>query len=529
VNFKPSSSNLGLRGPKVLTLQADQGGSVAAFEFQATALSATSSAYITTVTSSNAGFATLAGKTAIGGKITQELKLTNGTGLGLTSVAIAFATPARDLTDFSTTAIDLTDGGVTGACATTTTATTFDLPAGQGCTFLVTFAPLVAFADDDATTPDYVRWATVNATSGSTVIKMGILGVVQSPAKLTVTPVPLTGASSVDFGEVALNSTKALPFVVTNVGDTATKTLAVSSSTGAFTADAGCNVALAAGQSCTVNVTVHTAGTLGPIGPGTITVTDTAATPTVVTTKTFDVAATGVLSSVLTLPVGPLDFGTVTVGAASSTTLTTATITVSNVASGQTTGAITISLDDTKNFTIAANNCVATLATDPVITLAGGKTCTVVVQFTPQSVPTGGVISATLSAASTPGGTATVTVKGTAQSTMYFAAPDTLTPAITTVAPANDGTGTTLPVVRRTTEAAKTALLGAAAISGTDAASFSVIDDGCYGSLLDSAEYCTVTVRSSATGTTAKTATLTVGDGTSGNTATVTLTYPPTT
>jgi hypothetical protein len=501
VFFKPSALvAAGVRAAKLFTIAADQGGAVAAYSFTATSLSASNSAYFSTAGGTALGFATFVGKTPVGGTTTMELQFNNGTPAALTGVTLGVASGFG--TEFST--IDLTDGGAITKCAAS--GTTFDVAAGSSCTFLVSFKPVAAI---NVGATNIVRWASITAsTTAALPGTAGLLGLVQTPASLSVTPVPVSPATSVSLGEVALNSTKAQAFVVTNTGETATKTLAVTSSAAAYTADAGCNVALAAGQACTVNVTVHTAGTLGPIAAN-ITVSDAVATGT--TTTTFAVTTTGVISSVLSLPVGPLDFGSVVVGNAA----TAQTITVSNVASGQTSGPVAVALDDAVNFTITSNGCFDTV-NNVARTLAGGATCAVVVNYTPTAVPAGGVTTAHLTATGTPGGTASVTLTGTATSTLKF----NVTTAVPTVA------GDAFTVSRLSTAAPRTAVLGAAAIGGTDAALFAVVSDECYGSTIADSESCVVTVQYiGGTVTGAKTATLTVSDGTSANTATMALTH----
>jgi hypothetical protein len=146
----------------------------------------------------------------------------------------------------------------------------------------------------------------------------------------------------------------------------------------------------------------------------------------------------------------------------------------------------------------------------------GGDTCSVVVNYKPTTVPATAVTTAHLTATGTPGGTASVTLTGTATSTLKF----NVTTAAPTVA------GDTFTVSRLSTSAPRTALLGAAAIGGTDAALFAVVSDGCYGSTIAGSESCSVTVQYiGGTVTGAKTATLTVSDGTSANTATMALTH----
>ena len=90
INFKPGAT-LGLRGPKLLTLSADAGGSVALFNLQGTSLSATASAWTTTAVGTINGFSALTGTTPKGGTTTQELLFTNGSGANLNASAVAIA------------------------------------------------------------------------------------------------------------------------------------------------------------------------------------------------------------------------------------------------------------------------------------------------------------------------------------------------------------------------------------------------------------------------------------------------------
>ncbi len=526
INFKPGAT-LGLRGPKLLTLSAAAGGSVALFNLQGTSLSATASAWTTTAVGTINGFSALTGTTPTGGTTTQELLFTNGSGANLTDSAVAIAGGNTFNSEFT---VDLSDGGAATKCADTSAATTITLANGQSCTMLVSFKPVAVYS-----TTNFYRWASVTI-AGAT---QTVFGTVQSPASLTAAPAPVSPATSVSLGEVALNSTKALAFVVTNGGQTATQTLAVTSSDPAYTVDTGCNVALAAGQTCTVNVTVHSGGTLGPIpagGPATISLDDTGATPTAgTTTATFDVTATGVINAALSLPVGPVTFGTVIVG--NSTTTAPTAITVTNVAHGQTTGPLAVTLDDAVNFTITNNYCkdvngvaltldgngnsvaaIPATSTTPSAPQRTSSTCEVWVAYKPQTVPATGGATAHLSVAGTPGGTATVTLTGTPQSALTFAlAGSPQTPAVT---------GTSFTVNMADTTAGKaTALLLPASLSGTGAALFEVVNDGCYGASLpaDGTGTCTVTVQYIG-GTATGTAMLTVSDGSTGNGNTATLT-----
>jgi hypothetical protein len=514
ITFTPVATvtTAGTTVTKLFTLSATSGGSVAFFNLKATAL-ASATPWLSSVAGSR-GFSAFAAKTPAGVPVTLEMKFTNGTTAPLTISTVTLAL-AADVPSFTSNfAIDLNDGGAATHCAATGAVIDHALAAGQSCTFLATFNPSAWAADS------VFRWASVTATqagAGGFVVTEGLFGQVQAPAQLTVLPVDGT-VGTVQVGEVVAGQTGTKALVVTNIGQTATKILAVTSTgsnMGAWTADTGCNVALAAGDTCTVNITVQVGSTTGAFA-GTITVSDTAATPTVgTTTATATMNATVVNPALLTLPVGPLNFATAVIVGNTSAVGERRSIVVTN-GSGRATTTATVALDDQTDFTIVSNGCLDTSTTPATaLTLAGGDTCTVTVDFIPQSVPATGVISGHLTIVGT---TASVTLTGTAKSTLSFGS--------ASAAPAAGGS--TYTVTKSATPATGvTAFLTAASLGGTDAALFAVITDGCYGSTLSASDTCQVTVQyigGTVTGT--KTATLTVSDGTSGNTAVMTLNHP---
>lgn len=532
ITFTPVATvtTAGTTVTKSFTLSATGGGSVAFFNLKATALAsaAPGSAWLSSVAGSR-GFSAFAAKTPASVPVTLEMKFTNGTSAQLVTGTVTLAL-AADVPSFTSNfAIDLNDGGAATHCAATGAVIDHALAAGQSCTFLATFDPSAWAADS------VFRWASVTATqagAGGFVVAEGLFGQVQAPAQLTVLPADGTVGTPIQLGEVQVGQTGTKAIVVKNIGETATKTLAVTSAganLGAWTADAGCNVALAAGDSCTVNVSAQVGATTGAFG-GTIQVADTLATPTAGNTlATATVNATVVNPALLTLPVGPLSFTTaVLVG--NTNVGERLTILVTNGSGRKTTSPVTVSLDDAANFTIVTNYCldatgakialdglgtaIAALGTVPART---SSTCTVLVDFMPQSVPAGAVITGHLGVSGSPdGGTATVALKGTAASTMSF--------NVASAAPLV--TGNAYTVTRAAAATGETAFLTAASLGGTDAALFAVITDGCYGSTLSASDTCQVKVQYiGGTVTGAKTATLTVSDGTSGNTAVMTLTH----
>ncbi len=185
-----------------------------------------------------------------------------------------------------------------------TTACPSSLPAGASCAISVTFTPTeigtltgtISVAEGADGSPQQV------ALSGT--------GADAAVLAVTVTPASLT------FGSQVVNSTSPADTVtLTNTGNTSLS-LASVSVTGNFAQTNKCGKSLAAGASCTVNVTFTPTAVGSPTG--TLSFSDNApASPQVV-----HLYGTGVAAGTLAANPTSVSFGTVTVGQTGSATLT---------------------------------------------------------------------------------------------------------------------------------------------------------------------------------------------------------------
>jgi hypothetical protein len=200
----------------------------------------------------------------------------------------------------------------------------------------------------------------------------------------------------------------------------------------------------------------------------------------------------------------------------------------------QTSGALAIALaGNTDSYTLDKSDCMADATTG--VKLASTESCVVTVTFEP-ATHTGttapGDVTTTLSVTATPGAATakTVAITGHSKSALnFFATAASGTPLTSPQAVLATG-GLTLYVKKSTSGASD--LLSTAGISGGDVASFYVTQNTCLFNPLPSAieanGACTISVQYiGGTTTTAKSTTLTVSDGTTGNTNAITLTFTP--
>jgi len=228
------------------------------------------------------------------------------------------------------------------------------------------------------------------ATPGGTV-RANLAGTALTPAALALTP------STTDFGAIPVGGTSAPQiFTLTNTGQQ-TAGVPAFLLTGA---DAGqfvfamntCVAPLAAGATCTFQVR---------FSPTTTGVKSATASISSSPGGAVSAALSGTSITPATLALTPslTDFGTVALGSSAVQTYTLTNI-------GQQTAGVpslTRSGPDASEFLFVLNACTAPLAS--------GASCTFQVQFVPMTT---GPKSATVSATSTPGGTATASVAGTA-------------------------------------------------------------------------------------------------------------------
>ncbi len=230
------------------------------------------------------------------------------------------------------------------------------LAPGEECDVTLTFAPEQSTAY--SVTLDL---ASDSGSSGSVLLVARVI----EPGSLVVTP---ASGSSANFGDVAINTTVAGQFVLTNPGGEPSGRITLSSNDARFSPSAGdCNSLGAAGlidgASCTFSVsfTPNSAETLS----ASVTVTSVGAGDTALplTGRGRNAARLG----------GSNDFNFNTVIQGESATARTWTVTNDG---DLPTGTLTTTGANSE-FTVASNNCAGR-------SLAGGQSCTMLVGFTPQ-------------------------------------------------------------------------------------------------------------------------------------------------
>ena len=243
------------------------------------------------------------------------------------------------------------------------------LPGGSSCAVSVTFTPVAA-----GTVNGQLN-VTDDSSNAGPAQAVTLTGAGTAPAA-SVSPTSLHFSSQIvgttsAAKSVTLQSTGTGPLQVTNVTATAP-----------FSQTNNCIGSIAAGASCTIQVS-FTPTAIGSAS-GSLTITDDAGTQTV--------SLSGTGSGPVSWSPSELDFGTVPVGATSAAK--TATLTNGGSASVSIAG-ITASA----GFAIASSTCGASLA--------AGASCTVGVTFTPT---TGGSVDGTLTATDSAAGSPQVTV-----------------------------------------------------------------------------------------------------------------------
>jgi FtsP/CotA-like multicopper oxidase with cupredoxin domain len=320
-----------------------------------------------------------------------------GTAVSLSPAVLAFGnqlvgttTAARTVTLINTGATALTVNGVsvTGANAADYTFTNNCGPsvaAGRSCTINVRFTPALAGASAAA-----LSVATADPASPSTVALSGT-GV--APVA-SVTPASLAFSSAMNVAAAAQAVT---------LSNTGTATLAINgislggTNPGQFAQTNGCGTSLAAGASCTINVT-FTPTTFGGVLTKTATLNVNVAAPA--TSQTVSLTGT-ILVPTYTLTPAALAFAKQSVG----TTSAAQTVTLANTGTAPLgVRGITLGGANPSNFA-QTSTCGASVA--------AGASCTIGVTFTPTRV---GARSATLNVrVSAPAVSQSVTLTGSGQ------------------------------------------------------------------------------------------------------------------
>lgn len=363
-------------------------------------------------------------------------------------------------------------GGACGSFTISAGTCTGSLAAGANCTFSATFNP-----DATGLRQGSLGW------SGSGTVPVSGIGLTAAALALS------TGIHA--FGDQVVGTTST-PFVftITNTGGvptTATPTAALGGADpGQFAIGAStCSGALAGGASCTFEVTFR------PTAAG-----NRAATFTVTAgslSQTATLSGRGLAAALLGIsPSAPQTCADHYAGGSFACT----SYTVSNNGGSDATN---LSLALTGDFAFGSSTCTVGGS------LAPSGTCTVAVLHTPQTV---GADSGTL----TVGATGIASVTGTISSAGISALTSSAAPTGWT-APIDGSSFQTITITNQSASTVATGVL-TAAISGTNAADFDIEANTCLGVSLAAGGTCSITVRFVPPALGARTATLTVTDGT---------------
>ena len=260
------------------------------------------------------------------------------------------------LTSTGTTPFQITSVQITGAFSASTTCPTLSdpagfsgIPAGNNCAYSVTFAPPSGSSPGTLT-----GTLTVNGTNGASLV-VSLSGTVAT-APATLSPTSLSFVSQV----VGATST-AQSVVLTNPGNFSLTITSITASQ-QFSESDNCGASLAAGASCTINVTF--APTSAGNVSGVLTVTDNAAN----SPQSVPLSGTGLAPAAVSLSLSSLTFPDTQVGSTSAPQ----TVTLTNT--GGSNLNITV-ISYSQGFILPNQNCLGTLA--------AGASCQMSVAFKP--------------------------------------------------------------------------------------------------------------------------------------------------
>lgn len=499
------------------TLSADGGLSVSNITVQATVQPAASVFFDYNYPTGSAlqyGFFSFtrdgAGKVAQNGNsdaLIFQLNNSSGTGINPAGLALTGANAA----DFT---LALNAGSAPCSAAGTTMTTS--------CTFSVTFHPTVAWSSTTV-----YRFASVSITVGNVAETLGFEGQVQAPAILQLTsPHPDGNLNNTNFGEVSISATPTQTFTLTNIGETASAaiTLSTTGTNAALFEATGCTGTLAPAGICTITVTLQPTAVGNALGA------TLHASDGVVAEVTEPLLATIVNNLTLRVLNGAASISTYTFATAQEvgSTSSPVALTVDNPANSHSTGALSvlsITGADAASFVLVTTGCADAIKNG----LATGETsCPITVAFAPARLPASpSTLTATLTVSDGTANSKSVTLIGTAKSAL-------------TISPTPVALGTAVKTQLVTVTLASdvegpTAMLQTS-LTGTDAASFFIQDNACAASQLSNLRSggadtsCTINVVYIGGSTlTAKSATLTVTDGSTGggNTISAPVTFTP--
>ena len=366
----------------------------------------------------------------------------NNPGIAAQPISIAFST-----TEFARPA-----GFAGGTCASS-------VAAGASCTINVTFRPAATGLRTATLTVAGVGSVSLNGTG--------------------ITPPPTLSPTSLTFGSQNVGTTSAAQTVTLNNPGAAAQPVSISFSTTEFAQPSGaaggsCGNSVAAGASCTINVTFTPAAT----GLRT-------ATLTVAGVGNVSLSGTGITPPPPTLSPASLTFGSQNVG----TTSAAQTVTLNNP--GIAAQPISISFSTTE-FARPGGSAGGTCASS----VAAGASCTINVTFTPAAT---GLRTATLTVT----GVGNVPLSGTGVTSVVTLSPTTLTFAAQNVG------STSSPQLITVNNPGATAQPVSVTFSTTEFAQPFLFGGTCRGSV-NPGSSCTIAVTFTPAATGLRTATLTV-------------------
>ena len=244
-------------------------------------------------------------------------------------------------------------GAQAGSFSVSATSCNGTLAAGASCIVQIVFDP--------ATTGGSAGTLNISSASpGVAAVNVGLSGSSQATAGLNVSPATLS------FGAVAPGTTSAAQTVsITNSSTFAVPAVTVAVSQGFSWTQMTCVGALAAGASCAVGVS------FAPVSTGATTGTLTVSTTSIATAATVTLSGTGAVGASIQVTPGSINFSATGAGQTSAAT----TLTVTN--QGTVDSVNGLALTAPAGFMLVNNICAATLP--------AGASCTVGVEFAPQS------------------------------------------------------------------------------------------------------------------------------------------------
>jgi hypothetical protein len=268
-------------------------------------------------------------------------------------------------------------GAPTGVFSISATSCVATLAAGASCVVQIVFNP--------QTTGGSAGVLNISSSSPGVAASVGLAGTAQTASGINVSPAMLS------FGAVLPGVTSTAQTVtISNSSAFIVPALSVSVSQGFSWTQYTCVGSLAPGASCTIGVSF--APTVSGAASGTLTVSSAA----IATAATVTLSGIGAVGASIQVSPGSIDFSTTGVGQTSAPV----TLTLTNQGTAASVNGLTLTAP--VGFLLVNNTCAATLA--------AGASCTVGVEFSPQSA---GAASGNLTIAATGATTQTIALQGT--------------------------------------------------------------------------------------------------------------------